>query len=77
MPGRDETYSRSFTNSTLLLSATYDPAHQTLEMRFRNGSTYRYLQVPEQLWSQLLKADSAGEYFVKNIRARFEYAKIE
>lgn len=68
-------YSRSFPTSTLLVSADYDPYAHALEVRFRNGSSYRYRGVPERVWTDLLEAASAGEYFVANIRNRFASVK--
>lgn len=69
--------SRSFPESSLLVSATYDKAEGTLEALFRNGATYRYFMVPEHVWSELIGSASAGEYFVKNIRDGFSHRKME
>lgn len=71
------TASWSFPESSLLVSATYDKTEGTLEVRFRNGTTYRYFIVPELVWSELIGSASAGEYFVKNVRDRFSCRKVE
>lgn len=49
--------------SSSLRAVGYDPQHQVLEVEFHDGHVYRYEQVPAQLVSNLLAADSLGGYF--------------
>jgi hypothetical protein len=63
--------------STSLNAATYEGQDAFLELEFRNGAIYRYLGVPEQVYQELLSAESKGQYFNQHIRNRFPYAKID
>jgi len=47
-----------------------------LELEFRDGAVYHYFQVSEQIFRELLGAESTGAYFNANIRHRFAYAPI-
>lgn len=40
----------------------------TLEVKFRNGGTYRYDNVPAALHSEMMDADSVGSFFLKRIK---------
>jgi hypothetical protein len=63
--------------STSLNAATYQGEYAFLELEFRNGAIYRYLGVPEQIYQELLSAESKGQYFHQHIRNRFPYTKID
>lgn len=54
--------------SSSLDAVAYHPANHWLAVRFANGSGYVYQGVPESVWSQLLKAESHGGFFAKEIR---------
>ena len=56
-------------HSTNLASVGYDSQSCTLEVRFRNGSTYQYADVPESVYHGLMSSPSKGTFlhsFVKN-----------
>jgi hypothetical protein len=57
--------------STSLNAATYQDQSAFLELEFRGGVRYRYLGVPEQVYRELLSAESKGNYFNQHIRNRF------
>jgi hypothetical protein len=63
--------------STSLNAATYQEQCAILELEFRNGAAYRYLGVPEQVYRELLSAESKGRYFNQHIRDRFPHSKID
>lgn len=56
----------------------YDPATQTLEVGFRNGSVYQYFGVPEALYLGLMAATAShGRYFDVFIKkAGFPSARV-
>lgn len=62
--------------STALEDVAYGQ-RPTLTIRFRNGRTYEYYGVPEQLYTGLIAADSKGRFFNAHIRNRFPYQQIE
>jgi len=52
-------------------SFDYDAQQQILKIEFKNGNTYKYLDVPESIVEELKKANSASKYFNSNIREQF------
>lgn len=48
-----------------------------LEVRFRNGGLYQYLDVPEQAVVALMRAESKGRFFNQEIRGRYPAMKLE
>ena len=63
--------------STILASAAYDNRRAILQLEFRSGAVYRYLQVPEGIYQDLLQAASHGAYFNHAIRDRFPYLLVQ
>jgi hypothetical protein len=53
----------------------YDADTQTLTIEFRNGGTYEFFDVPQSTYHELMAAGSHGEYFARNIRGKYRYAK--
>lgn len=51
-----------------LASAAYDVARRMLEIKFRNGACYRYYEVPQDVFDNLMKAVSPGSYFAAAIK---------
>lgn len=62
--------------SKTLASALYHPRRRQLELEFRSGKRYLYFQVPLQCYRELLRADSKGAYFNRNIRNRFPFQDL-
>lgn len=46
----------------MLASVGYDPAMQTLEMKFKDGAIWQYLKVPELEYTRLIGSSSLGSY---------------
>jgi hypothetical protein len=59
-----------------LASAGYDPRGHVLEIEFRNGGLYHYLDVPNGEHQRLLDAESHGTYFNARIRNRYPFLVI-
>jgi KTSC domain len=66
---------RTALESSLLASASYS-INATLELKFRNGATYRYFAVPRSVFDALIDAESKGAYFNRTIRNHFEYQRL-
>lgn len=62
--------------SKLLASVGHDPVSQVLEVEFCNGSVYEYYEVPDELFSALLTAESPGTFFLERIRDGFKYRRM-
>ena len=61
--------------SAAIAAVTYDERQRTLDVEFRGGDTYRYARVPEFVYRELLKAESAGAFW-NGIKDQFEYVKL-
>lgn len=55
----------------------YDPATRTLGIRFANGKLYHYEDVPDDVYTDLLEADSIGGFIAKNVRGQFKTTPID
>jgi len=64
---------RTPVESSNLRSVGYD--HGILEIEFHNG-VYRYFDVPEDVYDELMNADSHGVYFHANIKNEYEWEKV-
>lgn len=65
-------------SSRSLRELGYDPDAQVLEVRFNNGSLYRYEQVPAEAVQALLEADSLGRYFNQVFKPQhYRYQRVE
>ena len=60
-------------DSSAIVRAAYDPAAATLDLWYRGGDRYRYFDVPEAVYEDLLAAPSAGEYVNREIKPRFRF----
>jgi hypothetical protein len=58
--------------SSNLEAATYDPQTKTATVKFKNGGTYQYSNVPPDLyanWQKTFQADaSSGKFFQQHIK---------
>jgi lysyl-tRNA synthetase class 2 len=62
--------------SSLLADAVFHPDSQELELIFHSGAIYRYRAVPNQIYQDLLHAESKGTYFNSILRNRFPFVKV-
>ena len=58
-------------DSSALRSVGYDAASRVLELEFSSGDVYRYRNVPPNVYSELMAAESHGTYFALHIRPVF------
>lgn len=56
-------------------SIDYNPDAKTLSVRFAQGQTYHYDQVPQHVYDQMMAAPSTGSYFYKHVRNSFKFRK--
>lgn len=60
------------TASSMIATVGYDPDTQRLEIEFHaTGKVYIYLDVPENIYLDLMAAPSAGRYFNACIAKRY------
>jgi len=54
----------------------YSEKTQQLRVHFTNGGLFQYKDVPVDVYNEMMKADSIGSYFSKNIRTTFTCVKL-
>jgi hypothetical protein len=54
----------------------YDDDAGELDITFTSGKTYRYRDVPPDVYDELLDAESKGEYFNENIKNIFTFSEV-
>ena len=64
-------------DSSNLEAVRYDPARETLYIRFLNGSRYAYYGVSPGVHQGLMGSDSKGSYHWKHIRNKYEYERLD
>ena len=62
--------------SSNLASVGYDPATETLEVEFLNGSIYQYFNVPQNLYDQLMRAGSKGRFLNTYIKNAYPFSRV-
>lgn len=67
---------RKSVTSSNIASIGYDVDSQTLEIEFLNGGVYQYFEVPQQVYAEIMNADSHGQYLAHNIKGVYRYSKV-
>lgn len=63
--------------SEAIRSIGYDPVRRVQQVQFHSGAIYDYLDVPERIHVEVVRADSVGEAFSRCVRnAGFEYRLV-
>ena len=63
-------------SSTSIRSLGYDQPSQTLEVEFLNGVIYQYYNVPENVHSEMMKADSKGKFLHLYIKNAYPFSRV-
>ena len=63
--------------SSNIAEVDYSAESQELFIKFTNGATYKYEEVPPRVYSDFLKAESKGKFFHSNIRNVYDYRRVE
>lgn len=62
--------------SSNIASIGYNKVSQTLEIEFLNGSLYEYYDIPDNIYDELMSADSQGKYLAQKIKKIYKYKQI-
>ncbi len=62
--------------SSMMTSIRYKHDARELDITFTSGKTYRYLEVPVEIYKGLLNAESKGDFFSDNIKDEFNFAEV-
>lgn len=57
--------------SRALAAVGYSRRLRALEVQFRRGGTYRYLNVPATVYRDLLAADSKAGFYNRHVRGKY------
>jgi hypothetical protein len=63
--------------SDSIAAVKHDPASRTLTVQFNNGGVYQYADVSAHQHAALMRSDSIGTHFHKNIRPHFKSEKVK
>ena len=64
-------------DSEMLIAAGYDQESLILQVVYRTGGTYRYINVPPHQYEGLMNAESIGQYMHKHIIGHYDYERID
>lgn len=67
---------RSPVASSAIETVDYNDEENVLEIEFRHGGVYRYFDVPEDIFRDLLTAGSRGRYFQDHVRGEYNYRRL-
>lgn len=67
---------RDVVQSTALASVGYSKRLRALEIEFKNGAIYRYLDVSPAIYHGLMSAPSKARYYDDNIRRKFRSVHV-
>jgi hypothetical protein len=62
--------------SSTIKSIGYDDALNFLEVSYKKGTTYRFYDVPQDLFEDLMESKSKGKFLRENIEKKFETEKV-
>jgi hypothetical protein len=62
--------------SSVIHSIEYDEDSRELDVTFNSGKTYRYIDVPQDVYADFLDAASKGQYFNNHIKDAFAVAEL-
>lgn len=62
--------------SSAIRTVEYDEARQHLVITLANGRTYRYLDVPPEVYQQFLAAESKGRFYNDHVRDAYIYERL-
>lgn len=48
-----------------------------MDIQFANGAVYRYKGVPQEVFDELLKAESVGKFFFSKIKGKFGCEEVK
>lgn len=55
----------------------YDAARRLLRLEYRSSRIYDYFNVPPEIYSELMKAESAGEFVNLEIKPHYDCSEVE
>lgn len=66
---------RYHVDSSMAVTVGYDPVNSILEMEFRSGEIWRYHDVPENVYLEMISG-SIGKYFQAHIKGQYPESRV-
>ena len=63
--------------SRAVKSIRYDNAARTLDVEFASEATYRYFDVPHDVYEWLLRVDSKGKFVNRLVKEKYRYERLD
>jgi hypothetical protein len=63
----------STSDSSAIEGFGYAAAQRTLEVKFKNGQSYTYFNVPEKIFVAMQAAPSKGHFVTEQVKGRYEF----
>lgn len=54
----------------------YDPVKMSMVVQYLNGNTYKYINVPYEVYEGLLNAESKGRYMNEAVKNKYLFTKL-
>lgn len=67
---------REVVTSESLSEVGYDPELEVLEVMFRNGRVYQYLNFPNFMYERFRQSDSLGKFLNFEIKGKYPEARV-
>ena len=71
------TVGRVRVKSSNIHSVGYDSANMILQIQFLNGGVYEYYGVPENVFREMMKAESKGKFAIRYIYNSYRYKRVK
>ena len=62
--------------SSVVAAVRYDEKTLKLRVIFQSGAIYDYLDVPQQVYNEMMKAFAKGEFLNREIKPKYQFEKI-
>ena len=62
--------------SSVVAAIRYDASKSTLRVVYVSGAVYDYKKVPEEVYNEMKKAFSKGEFLNKEIKPNYKFEKV-
>lgn len=63
--------------SSVVAAIRYDASKSTLRVVYVSGAVYDYKKVPEEVYNEMKKAFSKGEFLNKEIKPNYKFEKVK
>ena len=62
--------------SSNIASIGYDENARILEIEFKSGAVYQYLDVPQEVYVELMGSESHGKYLAARVKGNYEFSRV-